>query len=104
MTSPADTPQPPYYAVIFSSIRYADDKGYAETAQNMVDLAAKQPGFLGFETARQELGISISYWSTLEAIKAWKQNTEHRQAQARAKDWYKSFKVRICRVEREYGF
>lgn len=104
MTMPATTPDPPYYAVIFTSIRTSGDNGYAETADAMLELASKQDGFLGFETSRQELGISVSYWSTLEAIQAWKKNAAHRGAQSRARDWYKVFRVRVCRVEREYGF
>jgi heme-degrading monooxygenase HmoA len=104
MTAPATTPQPPYYAVIFTSVRHDGDNDYGEAAKQMLELASKQPGFLGFETARQDIGITISYWSTPEAIKAWKENVTHRQAQSRAKDWYKTFRVRICRVEREYGF
>jgi heme-degrading monooxygenase HmoA len=104
MATPATTPEPPYYAVIFTSIRSEGDNGYGETAKQMLELAATQPGFLGFETARQEIGISVSYWATLEAIKKWKENVTHRQAQKRAKDWYTAFRVRICRVEREYGF
>ncbi len=75
-----------------------------KAAKRMLELASVQPGFLDFETARQEIGISVSYWSTLEAIKAWKENVEHRQVQGRAKDWYKTFRVRVCRIEREYGF
>jgi heme-degrading monooxygenase HmoA len=104
MSSPAATPQPPYYAVIFTSLRTEGDNGYAAMAKHIVKLAAQQPGFLGFESARQEIGISVSYWDSLEAIKAWKENLEHRQAQSRAMDWYRSFRVRVCRVEREYGF
>jgi heme-degrading monooxygenase HmoA len=104
MSEPAKTPQPPYYAVIFTSTRTDGDNGYSEVADQMEKLASQQPGFLGFETARQELGISISYWASTEAIQAWKENIEHRQAQARSKDWYKAFRVRVCRVEREYGF
>lgn len=103
MGAPAITPQPPYYAVIFTSIRTAGDNGYAEMAEQMLELAAQQPGFLGFEAARQEIGISVSYWSTLDAIRAWKENLLHCQAQSRVKDWYKVFRVRVCRVEREYG-
>jgi heme-degrading monooxygenase HmoA len=101
---PATTPEPPYYAVIFTSVRTEGDNGYAEMAKSMVELAARQPGFLGFESARQEIGISVSYWATLEAIQAWKENAAHRLAQNRAKDWYKTFRVRVCRVEREHGF
>ena len=101
---PANTPEPPYYAVIFTSIRHERDAGYAETAQRMLQLASRQPGFLGFEAARQGIGITISYWQTLDAIKAWKANAEHLMAQQRGKDeWYKWYRVRICRVEREYG-
>jgi len=70
----------------------------------MLELPSRQTGFLGFETARQEIKISVSYWSSLEAIKAWKENATHCQAQSRAKVWYKAFRVRVCRVEREYGF
>jgi heme-degrading monooxygenase HmoA len=101
---PANTPEPPYYAVIFTSIRREGGAGYAETAQRMLRLATGQPGFLGFEAARQRIGITISYWQTLDAIKAWKANAEHLMAQQRGKDeWYKWYRVRICRVEREYG-
>lgn len=104
MASSATTPKPPYYAVIFTSVRTDGDNGYTEMANRMAELASVQPGFLGFDTARQEIGISVSYWSTQEAIKAWKENVEHLQAQSRARDWYTEFRVRICRVEREYGF
>jgi len=104
MKTPAKTPDPPYYAVIFTSIRHDSDDGYDKTADEMLALASKQPGFLGFESARKDIGISISYWSTFEAIGAWKENTAHRLAKDRARDWYKVFRVRVCRVEREYGF
>lgn len=96
--------QPPYYAVIFTSIRTGGDNGYSEMADRMRALASEQPGFLGFESARQAIGLSVSYWASLEDIKAWKENLSHREAQERAGDWYRSFRVRICRVEREYGF
>ncbi len=98
------TPTPPYYAVIFTSLRHEDDDGYAETAARMLELASEQSGFLGFESARDEIGISVSYWDSMESIKAWKAHVEHRLAQAQAQKWYSSFRVRICRVEREYGF
>ena len=104
MTTPAVTPDPPYYAVIFTSVRTPGDHGYAAAANEMLALASQQPGFLGFETARQEIGITVSYWRTLEAIQAWKEDAAHRAVQDRAKDWYATFRVRICRVEREYGF
>lgn len=100
----ATTPQPPYYAVIFTSVRSAGDNGYSEAAKQMLELAEKQHGFLGFESARQEIGISVSYWSNLEAIKAWKENSAHQATQKKARGWYSGFRVRVCRVEREYGF
>lgn len=100
----AKTPEPPYYAVIFSSIRSEDDEGYGEMADRMLLLAAEQEGFLGVESAREELGITVSYWTDLESIKAWKANAEHRQAQALGHSrWYSHFKTRIAKVERDYG-
>lgn len=104
MVTPAQTPQPPYFAVIFTSVRTDVEDGYAETAKQMLELASRQEGFLGFESARQEIGISVSYWSSQEAIAAWKRDFAHRLAQQRAKDWYRAFRVRVCRVEHEYGF
>ena len=104
MSKPATTPKPPYYAVIFTSRRSGGDNDYARTAERMLELASQQPGFLGFETAREELGISISYWADENSINAWKANAEHRAAQQRGKrDWYRWYRVRVCRVEREYG-
>jgi len=100
----AKTPEPPYYAVIFSSIRSEDDEGYGEMADRMLLLAAEQEGFLGVESAREELGITVSYWADLESIKDWKANAEHRQAQALGHSrWYSHFKTRIAKVERDYG-
>ena len=100
----AQTPEPPYYAVVFTSVRTEGDNGYAEMAQKMVDLAAQQPGFLSIESARDEVGITVSYWADLDSIKAWKMNVEHKEAQALGRTkWYSTFKVRICKVERDYG-
>jgi heme-degrading monooxygenase HmoA len=104
MTRFAETPTPPYYAVIFSSTRTSGDHGYAAMAKKMFDLAARQPGYLGVETAREELGISISYWTDLKSIRRWKADLAHRDAQRRGREvWYSGYRVRICRVEREYG-
>lgn len=101
----AQTPQPPYYAVIFTSERTEGDNGYAEMADEMVKLAAIQPGFLGVESAREGLGITVSYWESLDAIRNWKQNEQHLIAQSKGRsEWYLSFKTRICKVERDYGF
>ena len=100
----ADTPVPPYYAVIFSSHRNQELEGYAETAARMIELAAQQPGFLGIESVREDLGITVSYWSDLESIKRWKAQAEHRVAQKMGMDkWYSSYKTRIALVQRDYG-
>lgn len=99
------TPSPPYYAVIFTSSRTDGDGGYSQMADKMVELAAKQEGFLGIESAREEIGITVSYWKDLDSIKNWKNNVDHLEAQEKGKmDWYASFKVRIAKVERDYGF
>lgn len=101
----ATTPQPPYYAVIFTSERTEIENGYAETANRMVELASEQPGFLGVESARNEIGITVSYWKDLESIKNWKMNFEHTIAREKGRsDWYEAFKVRIAQVERDYDF
>ena len=104
MSAIADTPEPPYYAVIFSSLHGGDTEGYAETAARMVELAASQPGYLGHESVREELGITVSYWKDLESIKRWRAHAEHREARRQGRErWYSQFKIRIARVERDYG-
>lgn len=101
----ANTPPPPYYAVIFTSLKASDDEGYAEMAQRMEELAREQPGYLGFESARSEIGISISYWKDLDSIKKWKSNLEHQEAQQKGREkWYSRYEIRIAKVERAYGF
>jgi heme-degrading monooxygenase HmoA len=95
----------PYYAVIFTSTLRETTEGYLKMANEMEELASKQPGYIDFESARSELGISISYWDSLEAIADWKSQIEHLKAQELGKSkWYASYKVRICKVEREYDF
>ena len=101
----APTPEPPYYAVIFTSLRTDGDRGYGVMAEKMAALAAQQPGFLGIETTRgaEGLGITVSYWASLEAIQEWKAHSEHQIAQeAGKKTWYSDFAVRIARVEKSY--
>lgn len=101
----ANTPETPYYAVIFSSVKTAEDEAYGEMADLMLELASQQDGFLGVESARNELGITVSYWRDLESIKNWKQNSDHLIAQKTGRsDWYKQYKTRIAKVERDYGF
>ena len=94
--------KPPYFAVIFTSIRSATpDDGYAETAARMEELARAQPGFLGVESARGDdgLGITISYWKSMEDIAAWGRHAEHLLAQKGGREkWYESFSLRVCSV------
>jgi heme-degrading monooxygenase HmoA len=101
----AATPQAPYYAVIFTSLRTEGDHGYEDMAQRMVALALQQPGFLGVESAREGVGITVSYWQSLESIRAWKAHAEHLIAQQTGRrEWYSQYKTRIAKVERDYGF
>ena len=101
----ANTPAPPYYAVIFSTIRTDLDQGYKEMSELMVNLAEQQPGYLGHESARNELGITISYWKDLVSIRNWKANSDHLVAQRFGREaWYAAYKIRIALVERDYWF
>ncbi|MBX2959049.1 MAG: antibiotic biosynthesis monooxygenase [Flavobacteriales bacterium] len=101
----AKTPTPPYYAVIFTSVKMENDEGYDEMAERMVELAQQQPGFLGVESARNEIGITVSYWTDLTSIKNWREHAEHTIAREKGRsDWYKAFKTRIAKVERDYEF
>jgi len=105
MSNFANTPKPPYYAVIFTSEKSNEDEEYNHTALKMAELAQLQEGFLGMESARNEIGITVSYWSSLESIKKWKTDSEHLIAQEKGKSqWYKKYKTRICLVERDYEF
>lgn len=102
----ANTPEPPYYAVIFSSRRAGGDKGYGKMAERMVELAGLQPGFLGVESVRGSdgFGITVSYWASADAIAAWKANVEHLAAQAGGKRvWYERYELRVAKVERADG-
>ena len=104
----AQTPKPPYYAVVFSSQRTdADDGGYAEMSDRMFALAAQQPGYLGVEAVHSEdgLGMTVSYWESLDSIRNWRAQAEHKIAQAQGRTtWYEQYKIRICLVEKEYNF
>ncbi|MDB5005754.1 MAG: hypothetical protein JWP45_147 [Mucilaginibacter sp.] len=101
----ANTPPPPYYAVIFTSLRKEGDDGYGSMSEEMAELAIQQPGYLGIESARNEIGITVSFWRSLDDIKNWKANSRHLVAQKTGRDkWYEHYKVRICKVERDYEF
>jgi heme-degrading monooxygenase HmoA len=110
MTAPpgfAGLPDPPYYAVIFSSLRNGEDEaGYGEAADRMIALAQQQPGYLGVETVRGNdgFGITVSYWASEAAISAWKHQAEHAATRAHGrKHWYAHFELRVAKVERAYG-
>ena len=108
MTPPqiAKTPAPPYYAVIFTSLRTPGDNGYGQMAERMDQLARVQPGFLGMDSVRnaEGYGITVAYFESEEAIAAWKANAEHRVAQREGhRQWYEHFQVRVAKVERAYG-
>jgi heme-degrading monooxygenase HmoA len=103
MSEFAKTPKPPYYAVIFTARRTPNDNGYAKTAGQMRALAQQQSGYLGLESAGEDFEITISYWTDLDAIAAWKRNVDHAEAQRRGRTtWYSDLRVRICKVEHEY--
>lgn len=100
----ASTPEPPYTAVIFTSLRTPGDHGYAATAARMEELAAQQPGYLGLESARDSLGVTVSYWVDEAAAAAWKQVAEHLVAQREGRrGWYADYRVRVATVTRDYG-
>jgi heme-degrading monooxygenase HmoA len=102
----AQLPAPPYYTVIFSSLRTAGDQGYEQMAERMVELASAQHGFLGAESVRgaDGFGITVSYWDSEAAIRAWRVQAEHRIAQESGRTrWYEHYEIRIARVERAYG-
>jgi heme-degrading monooxygenase HmoA len=100
----ASTPEPPYTAVIFTSLRTEGDHGYAVMSRRMTQLAAEQPGFLGIESAREDVGITVSYWADDASARAWKQVAEHVVAQERGRSaWYSDYQVRVATVTRSYG-
>lgn len=99
--------KPPYYAVIFTSRLLPRTAGYEEMAERMVALASVQPGFLGFDSARGDdgLGITVSYWDSLDAVAGWKAVAEHREAQAKGRgEWYAEYRIRVTKVEKDITF
>jgi heme-degrading monooxygenase HmoA len=93
-------------AVIFTSLRTRGDSRYSQTADDMVRLAAGRPGFLGMESVRGDegLGITVTYWSDEDSITAWRNHADHVAAQRTGRErWYRAYRVRVCRIEREYG-
>ena len=107
MARPVALPPPPYYAVIFTSVRNEQpDDGYAEELDRMYALLDEQPGFLGADSARSDgVGITVSYWESEEHIAAWKGRAEHRAAQREGRArWYDAYEMRVARVERAYDY
>ncbi|WP_197318661.1 antibiotic biosynthesis monooxygenase [Saccharomonospora sp. NB11] len=106
MQSPRRTfPEPPYYAVVFTSRLTDDTYDYGETARRMVELASRQPGFLGVDSVRDGVGITVSYWRDEASIAAWRQDAEHTLARETGrKRWYEEFEVHVAEVKRHYGF
>ena len=102
----AQPPRPPYYAVIFTSIRTSTDAGYSKTSERMLELAQQQPGFIGVDSVRNgNFGITVSYWKDEASIQLWKQQSEHLLAQQSGKEkWYEHYRVHIARVDRNYSF
>ena len=99
------TPEAPYYAVIFTTQLANHSEEYAKMAKELAELVKSQPGFLGMESARNEIGITVSYWKDLDSIKRWKENSKHMLAQEKGKnEWYVSYKTRISKVERDYDY
>lgn len=101
----ANTPKPPYYAVIFTSIRTDNTEGYHDTAEKMQEYVSRQPGYLGMESVKEgEKEITVSYWQSIEDIMAWKKQVEHQEAQRLGQEkWYRDYRVRIARIEHDYG-
>ncbi len=101
----ANTPEPPYYAVIFTANMTNNQEGYHELAEEIRLLSEQQSGFLGMESAGEKFEITVSYWKSLEDIRSWKQQSDHLVAQKNGQDkWYANYKVRITKVERDYSF
>ena len=97
---------PPYYSVIFTTVRSEDEDGYSLMATAMEKLASQQPGFLGIESVYESethQGITVSYWRDLDSIAHWKENVEHLSAQRLGRNrWYSQYTVRICEVKKSY--
>ena len=105
MSTLAHTPAPPYYAVIFTTVKSENQEGYAGMNARMFELAKQQKGYLGIESAKGEIGISVTYWETLEDIARWKNHAEHQAAQRKGYEtWYQAFATRVCLVERDNIF
>jgi heme-degrading monooxygenase HmoA len=99
-------PEDRYFAVIFRSELSSDPAGYQDAAAEMEAIAARQPGYLGFHSARSDgHGISISYWQTDDDIRRFKSHADHLWAQREGRNrWYRRYSVEVCEVQRHYQF
>ncbi len=104
MSKVVDAPEPPYYAVIAPAELADDTRGYFEMAESLIELARKQPGFIGIEGGYMKgFSLAVSYWESLEAIQNWSRNSRHMLAKDKAKsDWFKKYVTRIAKVEKVY--
>jgi heme-degrading monooxygenase HmoA len=101
------TPEPPYTAVIFTSVRSTDTAGYDQTAAEMFALVETQPGYLGAESAHTTdgVGITVSYWVDEASARAWRSVLEHVAAQHAGIDrFYRAYRVRVATVVREHAW
>lgn len=98
--------QPLFYAVIFTSkLTGVAIEDYERNAAKMEDLCAQQPGFLGMDSARSEVGITVCYWQSLADIENWRSHLDHKSVQEKGIEiWYESYDVKVCLVEKHYSF
>jgi heme-degrading monooxygenase HmoA len=97
------------YVVIFRSTRKIDDgQLYLEWSEKMEKLVKSIDGYkqhFGFRDADTREGVTISYFSSLEAISQWKSLADHKTAQQLGRDsFYEEYSVQVCEVLRDYGF
>ena len=100
------TPKPPYYTVVFTSVRTNIDEGYTEMNDSLWEDAQKLDGFIGSESLRNEdgFGVTVLYFKDMETIHEWSKYQKHLRAKEMGKQkWYADYRVRIAKVEHEYG-
>ncbi|MFF1447524.1 antibiotic biosynthesis monooxygenase family protein [Streptomyces sp. NPDC058274] len=104
---PVAAHEPPYYAVVFTSVRTEESDGYGETGERMEELVRGVPGFLGMDHARTPGGLSITvgYFKDEAALQQWRSDAEHRAAQRRGRaEWYERYTLHVAKVERSHGY
>ncbi|MFF5495717.1 antibiotic biosynthesis monooxygenase family protein [Streptomyces aquilus] len=107
---PVAAHEPPYYAVVFTSVRTEEadrDGGYGSTAQRLGELVQEIPGFLGEDSAHTPggLAVTVAYFRDLAGIEEWRQHAAHREAKERGRaHWYERYSLHIAKVEHSHGF